>query len=206
MGYILTATAVDLGKVTAAVGSKDMRLLSALVKKFGDDFEQFDEMAADFADEEAGGDALTMQGALGQMVMGEEYSEWLGFLYGYALEFICRHFGERLPNEHWSAMPSGSKWAETVDRGLNAAGVPERVLRVGTHLMNRGSPVPIPEIDDFPGIGYLRLNEVRAAQEALAQARLAAVTDREAIESIKEVRDWLQTCVDLGCDLICFYA
>jgi hypothetical protein len=31
MGYILTATSVDLGKVSAAVGSKDKRLVSAMV-------------------------------------------------------------------------------------------------------------------------------------------------------------------------------
>jgi hypothetical protein len=153
MGYILTATAVDLGKVAAALGSKNKRLVSTLVKKFGDEFDQHDETAADFADDEDGEDALTMEDVLRQMVMGEEYNEELGFMYGYALDFICRHFGEELPNEHWSAMPSGSDWARTVDRGLKAAGVPERVLRVEKHLMYRGSPIPIPEIEDFPGIG-----------------------------------------------------
>src|SRR5262245_7817674 len=206
MGYILTATAVDLGKVSAAVGSKDKRLVSALVKKFGDDFEQFDEMAADFTDDEDGEEALTMRTVLQQMVMGEDYNEELGFMYGYALGFICRHFGEELPNEHWSAMPSGSEWAGTVDRGLKTAGVSEGVLRVEKHLMYRGAPLAIPEIEDFPGIGYLKLKEVKAAQKALAQGKLTAVKDREVLASIQEIQSWLQTCADSGRDLVCFYA
>lgn len=203
MGYILTATAVDLDKVSATVGSKDKRLVSAIVKKFGGEFEQFDEMAADLGDDD---EVLTMKGVLMQMVMGEEYNEELGFMYGYALEFICCHFGESLPNEQWSAMPSGSEWARTVDRGLKAAGVPESGLRVEKHLMNRGAPIPIPEIEDFPGIGYLKLKEVKAALKAMGLAKLAAIKDKAVLASIQELQNWLQTCADSGRDLVCFYA
>ena len=206
MGYMLSATAVDLGKVSDAVSSKSKRLVTTLVKKFGDDFDQFDEMAADFADDGDGAAALTMRAVLTQMVMGEEYNEDIGFMYGYALDFICRHFGEQLPNEHWWAMPSGTKWAEKVDRGLKAAGVRERLLRVGTHLMNRGAPIAIPEIEDFPSIGYLKLKEVKTAQQALGQAKLAAVKDKEVSAAIQEIQSWLQACADSGRDLICFYA
>jgi hypothetical protein len=206
MGYILTATAIDLGKVSDALGSKNRRLVSVLVKKFGDEFEQFDEMAADFGDDEAGEVALTMRTALAQMVMGEEYNEELGFMYGYALELICRHFGEELLNQHWSAMPSGSEWAKTVDRGLKAAGVPESVLRVQKHLMYRGAPIAIPKVEDFPSIGYLKHKEVKAAQKALGQSKLAAVKDEEVLASIQEIQNWLQTCADSGRDLVCFYA
>ncbi len=206
MGYSLTAIAVDLGKVSGAVGSRNKRLVSALVKKFGDDFEQFDEVAADLGDDEGDEGALTMKDALTQMVMGEEYNEEFGFMYGYALEFICRHFGEELSNEHWSAMPSGSEWATTVDRALKAACVPEKVLRVEKHLMYRGAPIAIPEIEDFPGIGYLKLKEVKAAQKALEQAKTAAVKDKGVLASLQEIQSWLQTCADSGRDLVCFYA
>lgn len=166
MGYILTAIAVDLSKVSEAVSSRNRRLVSTLVKQFGEELEQF----------------------------------------GYALEFLCRHFGERLPNREWSAMPSGSRWVETVDRGLAAAGVPENVLRVGRHLMNRGAPIAIPEIEDFPGIGYLKLAEVKTAQEAFGKANLAASKNKEVLPSIQELQGWLQTCADSGRDLVCFYA
>jgi hypothetical protein len=205
MGYILTPIAVDLGQVSGAIGSKNKRLVSALVKKFGDDFDQFDEMAADFGDGEDGGEALTMRAALTQMVMGEEYNEELGFMYGYALEFLCRHLGEELPNEAWSAMPSGSAWAEKADKALKAAGVAEKVLRVN-RLMYRGSPVPLPEVEDFPGIGYMRVNEIGAALEGFGEDKLAAVKDKELRASLAEVRGWLLACAGSGRDLICFYA
>jgi hypothetical protein len=206
MGYILTATAVDLGRVSDSLGSKNKRLISAIVKKFGDELAQFDEMAAEFGQGEDGEEALTMQRALTQMVMGEEYDEEFGFMYGYALEFLCRHFGEDLPNAEWSAMPNGSEWAQTVDRGLKAAGVPESVLRVGKHLMFRGAPIAIPEIEDFPGIGYLKLKEVKAAQKALEKAKLTAIKDKEVLASAQELQSWLQTCATSGRDLACFYA
>lgn len=109
MGYILTPVTVDFKRVTGAVGSKDKRLLSTLVEEFGDEFEQFDELADDVVNDEDGAEVLTMQSVLTQMVMGEQYNEGLGFMYGYALEFVCRYFGEWLPNKAWSAMPSGSR-------------------------------------------------------------------------------------------------
>jgi hypothetical protein len=206
MGYILSAIAVDLGEVSGTVASGKRQLLSALVEQFEDEFGQFDEMAADCAGDEEGGGALTMRRALAQMVMGEEYDEGPGFMYGYALEFLCRHFGETLPNGEWSAMPSGTRWAEAVDRELGNAGVPESVFRVGTHLLNRGAPIAIPEIDDFPGIGYLTRGEVKAAQAALRVAKLSSIMDKEVLASIKEVQRWLQTCAESGRDLVCFYA
>jgi hypothetical protein len=205
MGYILTPIAVDLGQVCGAIGSKNKELISALVAQFGAGFAQFDRMAAGYAEDNELNQVLTMRSALTQMVMGEEYVKELGFIYGYALEFICRHFGEFLPNGEWSAMPSGTRWAEEVDQGLEAAGVPEKALRVIHHLMGRGAPVAIPDIDDFPGIGYLKLMEVKAAQKALLEAQLTSI-DEEVLGSIRELQGWLETCSSTGRDLVCFYA
>jgi hypothetical protein len=203
MGYILTPIAVDLGRVSGAIGSKNKRLISALVKVFGDDFDQFDEMAADYADEDD--EALTMRAALTQMVMGEEYNEELGFMYGYALEFICLHLGEHLPNTGWSAMPRGTAYAKKADAALKRAGVAEDVFQI-SQLMNRGAPVPLPLIEDFPAIGYMRVKEIKAALKEFSEDRLTAVKDEEVRESLAEVRGWLVTCAGSGRDLICFYA
>jgi hypothetical protein len=120
-----------------------------------------------------------------QMVMGEEYDEEAGFVYGYALEFICRHLGEFLPNGEWSAMRA--EWAETADRALEASGVGEKALRL-RRLMSRGSPVPLPEIEDFPAIGYLRLEEVQAALAAFGEDQLAAVKDKELRSYLAKLR------------------
>lgn len=204
MGYILTAYAVNLHSVSSAINGGDQQLAMSIVQMFNDEFDQFDEMAADYCDDDE--DALTMEDALTQMVMGEPFDDDLGFMYGYALEFMCQYFGEGLTNEFWSAMPRATAWASTVDEGLNAMGVPENVFRVLDHLMFRGAPVTIPEIDDLPTIGYLDSNEVRAAHAAISKATFAAIKDAEVIESIEEIQTWLQTCIDSGVDLICFNA
>ncbi len=201
MSYILTPIAVDLKQVAGVIGSRNKRLVAALLKEFGDDFEQIDAMAADYADD--GEEATTVRDALTQMVMGEPYNEAVGFVYGYTLEYICRHFGELLPNGEWSAMRS--EWAEKADRALKAAGVGEKVLRL-SRLMSRGSPVPLPEIEDFPGIGYMDLPEIEAALAALPEDKLAAVKEKELRAALAEVLGWLQTCADSRRDLICFYA
>lgn len=206
MGYILTPIAVEIDRVAGIVGSRDEALLGDLIATFGDEFGQIDEMAVDRAEDEERDEAPTVRSSLAQMVRGEPYDEGYGFLYGYALEFVCRYFGEYLPNHQWSAMPSGSSWAETVDQGLEAAGVPAKTIGVASHLMNRGAPVEIPEIDDFPGIGYLDRHEVRAAQEALAGAALDAIQDAEVLAAIREIQDWLRTCAESDRGLICFYA
>jgi hypothetical protein len=99
MGYILNPIAVDLKKVAGVIGSRNKQLVGTLVKKFGDRFEEIDEMAADYTDEEDGEGATTVRDALTQMVMGQEYNDELGCVYGYALEFICFHFGAILSND-----------------------------------------------------------------------------------------------------------
>jgi len=206
MGYCVTAFAVGLGKINEAIGSRNKPLLNLLIEEFEEDFDQYDQMAANYVEDEDPDSALTMRGALTQMVMGDAYNERLGFMYGYALEFLCRHFGEFLPNRQWSAMPSGCDWADTVDRGLDRAGVPKNILRVSWHLINRGPPIAIPEIDDFPGIGYVKRSEVEAARMSLANARLDAIQNDEVLSSVQELQGWLQKCSDSGVDLLCFLA
>jgi hypothetical protein len=65
-------------------------------------------------------------------------------------------------------MPSPSKWAEKADNALEPVGVDEKTLRL-SQLMNRGSPIPLPLIEDFPGIGYMTHKEIMAAVEAFIE-------------------------------------
>jgi hypothetical protein len=204
MSYALEAIAVELAKVSRAIGSKNNDLLDTLITKYGWKFHEFDDMAADFADEDAGEKPLTMRSALSQLIMGDEYTKRFGFLYGYALSFICQHVGDFLPNSEWTGMRW--EWAEEVDRHLESVGVPESVFRVTNHLMTRGSPIPIPPIDDFPAIGILTLAEIKAAHQALAQAKLGAIEDGDARSSIEQIIGWFKSCLESQRDLVCFYA
>ncbi len=65
-----------------------------------------------------------------------------------------------------------------------------------------------PEIDDFPGIGFLNLKEVKAAQKCLGVRDQCLMLSkmRKFWGHFQELQTWLQTCVDSGRDLICFYA
>ncbi len=205
MGYILNPIAVDLTKVAGVIGSKNKRLVGTLVKKFGKSFEEINEMAAEHMDAEDGEGATTVRDALTQMVMGQEYNDEVGFVYGYALEFICMHFGALLSNDSWAAMPSPSKWTQEADNALKSVGVDEETLSM-SQLMHRGSPIPLPLIEDFPGIGYMTHKETVAAVEAFSEEKLDAVKDEEVREALSEVRGWLWSCEDSGEDLICFLA
>lgn len=203
MGYTVNPVAVDLNEVAGALGSKNKRLLSTLVRKFRDEFEGVDESAAEFFEDEGLDDAFTVKDALRQMIMGEPYrpERGLGFVYGHALEYLCHHFGELLPNEWWRTT-SGWPVKEHVDGALAAAKVPAGVLRT-SRLVGRGAPVPLPEIEDYPSLGYLRAGEVLAALSALPESVVAAVADPDVRGALAVLRGWLRTCAESGRDLFC---
>lgn len=214
MSYILSPIAVDLKQVAALIGSRSEPTLATLIEKFEGKFDRYDERAADSLDdndeddgeedEDEDREPLTMATVLRQLVNSEAYDESLGFMYGYGLEFLCRHLGRSLPNGHWSSMRA--EWAEKADAALDELGVAKEKLRVERHLMYRGSPFPLPSIDDFPTIGYLQREEIAAALAAFDADMADQVEDEGLREALAELRGWLQTCAERGCDLICFYA
>ena len=147
------------------------------------------------------------QDTLRHMIMGEEYDQRVGFKYGYALEAICAHFGEHLDDEEWWAPGSiqAWKWLKRIDSELGAAGVSEKTFRVKDHLMGRGTPIPIPDIDDFPSIAYMTLSEIKQAHKELASANVDAIGDESIRTSLGQVQQWFQACIDSKRDLVCFY-
>ncbi len=195
MSYGIMPFTVQLALVERAFGSQDAALVSAIADEFADLFEQ-DRFDADDEDE------LTLELALHEIVEGKPLREGYGSKYGYVLKMLCWHLGKHLPNAHFSSMDSD--WADEVDRGLSRAGVPPETLALSWHLIYRGSPVAIPEPDDFPAIGYLRAVEVTPALRALESANLAAL-EPEVREAVRELIGWLEECSRSACDLVCFY-
>lgn len=201
MGYNVSAYAVPLSHVRAAIGSGDADLLAAITAaaaRYG----RIDAQDEDLYDADGGEPPVaTMAEVVRHLVAGEAY-ERVGFKYGYALELICRHVGQLLSNAQWSALRW--EWLEEVDAALTAANVPAGEFRVTRHLVCRGSPVPLPRIEDFPSIGYLTAGEIPGVAAALDGPGRAAAGD-EVGASLDELRGWLRTCCDTGRDLVCFY-
>ena len=210
MGTNLTPIAVEHGRLKAACGSRDRDLLNSVLKKFKRDFGQFDEMGEDLdalgEDDAPAGNSITMKEALGHLILGEEYNQKAGFMYGYALQFLCLHIGTGLPNDHWCSLRGSWSWFPDVDKALEDLGVPEERLRVQGHLTRRGSPVPIPAIEDFPAIGYLKQDEIKPVAEILNDEKVQAIEFEPMRESIKELLAWIRKCIKLRRELICFHA
>lgn len=203
MSYAVTSIAVDLDAVRGAIGSKSKPFLAQLQKSFAGELEQIDDMLADYFDE--GEPPLTTATVLQHLVMGEPHSEQegVGFAYGYGFEALCKHFGDRLGDNCWSGMRS--EWFDAVQEALKQAGVTEKQFSIH-RLVSRGAPVKLPEIDDFPGIGYLTKAEVIEARAVLAKADLLKVEDGEAVQAIEQVCEWLDECAESHRDLVCTYA
>ena len=209
MGTSLTPIAVRLDRLTTVLGSKDLSLVEAVIKKFGDDFEQYDEMGENIVEYYEDAEPITMREALTHLVMGEEYNPRVGFMYRFALQFICQSMGTKLPRDRWCSLRGAWGWFTDLDETLEALGVPEERFRVQKHLVKRGSPVPVPEHDDdgddAPYIGYLTLDEIKAAWETLDEAKFLAIEPEYLRGGISEALTWFRVCLKRKKDLICFY-
>ncbi len=195
MSYAIQPYSVSLAALEKCLGSRKRRLVKKLCREFGNGFAEIDEL-----DE----GSVPMERALTHLVMGEGLDENSGSKYGYALELLCGHFGHVLSNRCWSAMRSA--WTEAVDEALVEVGVAPEQFSVNAHLVSRGSPIPLPPIDDFPAIGYLGVEEIPSIAGVLAQSVGAGVEDAEIGDSITEIRNWLSRCGRDHTDLVCFYS
>jgi hypothetical protein len=201
MGYQLTPIAVDIDALRLAIGSGDAGLVGKVRGRFYTEIKRIDRLLKEVLDPDE--EPLTTSDLLRQLILGEPRREDAGFGYGYCLELICRQIGQALPNSEWSAMHGD--WFDAVAAALRDCGVNSSALAI-RDLAFRGSPVPLPPIDDFPGIGYLTAAEIGTARAALAAADLSRLDDEEVAASIRQVQEWLNTCADSNRDLVCFYA
>jgi hypothetical protein len=192
MGYGIEAFSVRLSRVQRAFGSRDASLVSEITWEFDSYFEP-----DVFHDE-----GPTLEVALHEIIEGKPMQESYGHQYARILKLLCWHFGKYLPNSHFSAMRS--EWAKRVDEGLVRAGVPPETFSLWRHLMNRGSPIAIPQPEDWPFIGYLKAAEIGPALRAVKAADLT-VLDAQVRDAVGELRGWLEVCSKAVWDLVCFY-
>lgn len=194
MSYNLQPYAVSLATIKKSLASRDAALAAALHAKFERRYTRLDDQ-----DDEL----RPMRDVVEDLIHGRPYDEDAAFKYGYALQCLCEHFGRGLANEQWSSMRWS--WFEQVDAELKKAGVDAKIFGSASHLANRGAPVPLPKIEEFPSIGYLTATEVGGVLTELDKTKKSAI-DAEVRQSLDETRTWLDRCARAHLDLVCFYA
>jgi hypothetical protein len=177
MSSAINVYAVSIERLKQVVGSRDRSAVDAIVA----DLEHFLSTIDDI-DEDA---EMTCAEAVAELVNGETSDDAPGYLYGYALEAICAHVGEELPNI--CPIAGASDWIEEVDAVLKRKGIPVRL----SGLVFGGSPVPIPEPDDYPSIGKWPAAEVPGALKAFQSLDVTDIDD-EMAETLAQMRGWLE--------------
>jgi hypothetical protein len=209
MSYTLVPYAIDLEELRGAVGSKDEALLASIREGWTEDVDE----------EEREEGKVTADRALNDLIMGTPRGEEAGYQYGYALERLCEHLGERLAADYWESIT----W-----RVLQGTGM-------GDLLHESGPPVPLPKIDDFPTTGHLTADRVRelaarlgekpptsvalsgkkkrrSFQEWLVGKVLEKITrrpmprDEDLVECMEEYAGWLREAAAKGKGIVFFYA
>jgi len=208
MSYTLLPYLVDLDALRGALGSRDEALFAAIVG--GDP----DEFADDGEDGE-----LSLARALRHLIQGKPLLATAAYQYGYALEHLCRYYGEMLPSDCWESI----RW-----QVLEQTGFAEVLDRTGP-------PVPLPPSTDFPRIAHLtpeaaagilakagdqplrsatgsrRRRRRRSLGTMLLQFILPPafsrppMSDDDLRETLDEYAGWLRTAVERNLGLVFFY-
>jgi hypothetical protein len=180
MGYAYSVYAVDLAKLKALWGSADAKLDAKLAKQHAADYRDKDE----WFDHYIAKGAPTFATAMTEVLAGKATQKKHGFMYGYAIEQLCRHLGARVDKE------SLTWFDEVLDPLLKKAKQPKLAK-----LLCRGIfPMPIPKPGDFPEIGTIDTKAGAALIKAMtAIAPLAADDDTGYGPKmlIEEVRGWV---------------
>jgi hypothetical protein len=186
----LTVYAVPLDELARVPGSRDRALIDAVVAESEYSFSQVDEMAERFDEEEDGEEnrVPTCRVALTRLVEGEDLGDvpgHHGYVYGYVLEGVCSHLGEEMENV--SAISGSSRWMDGIDRLLAEVEVPLSLV----DLVYGGSPIRIPEPDDYPAIGRWSPEQVERALGPL-RGVYAEPSKGDEWDTVLQIRRWVE--------------
>ena len=142
---------------------------------------------------------ITCAEAVAELINGNRSEDASGYLYGYALQAICAHIGKEL-NTNIPGIVGAVEWSEEVDAILESKNIPIRLEK----LIYGGSPLPIPEPDDYPFIGKWLAEKIPAALTAFASLDLAGI-DSEIADTLKQIHAWLESASKIpGASLVGF--
>jgi hypothetical protein len=167
---------VELDKLRRAIGSHDRQLIEAIQE----DQERFLASIDDIDDEAE----LKCAQAVEHLIAGNPSDDCPGYLYGYAVEAICRQLGHELPNI--CPIAGATDWLAEVDAALKIHQVP---LQLSALVFGK-CPVEIPQPDDCPCIGVWSPQSIPPALAALQGIELLGL-EREMTETFQDIRGWL---------------
>jgi hypothetical protein len=192
VGYAYSVYTVDLkalrklwgrGKKNNALGEE---IREELEEDIADNWEAFEDDIIEHG-------APLVARAMYEIFAGKPEKKEHGFQYGYALELIVQHIGQRVDDEQLT-------WFDDVlDPLLKKARCPNV-----EQMMGRGTlPLKIPMPDDFPEIGTVEPAGCIAAIGALATIRPMTKNDN-ALMVIDEVRGWFEAAKKMKRGLVWF--
>ncbi|GAA1655439.1 DUF7691 family protein [Actinoplanes couchii] len=116
-------------------------------------------------------------------------------------EIGCEQHGRFLDNTGW--MPVPVDFSARVDEYLTGHDLLADGFTV-TGLLFGGAPVPLPPIDDFPGIGYREYGTLTEAAAKLAEAGLLDMP-ADMGSAVYEVFQWLAQADDRKLSVVGFF-
>jgi len=174
MSQTLFSFGINTEEIQSVFGSKNKILFNQIIATFA--FKAYQ----DFLPE---GFTLSTKEAIRQLVFGETLSENDYHAYGYALICICDAFGDTLPYNY--------EYEETEDIKAETIPLINTILAaefqcsssIETFLFpDNQHPFPIPKIETFPKIGFIKKTDLQSLLE-----KLEAITiDDEMIENFAE--------------------
>ena len=204
MGYGIVPYVVRLGRLRAAVRSHDERVVSGVrrLARVG-----LEELEADFADEIARG-APHPAIALRDLVVGRPVATRASaFMYVYALEVLCAHFGERLDSGPFERV--GPALLRALSRVLARGGVDAFSL---DDLIDGRPPIALPRWKGFPRVGTIEPAAVAPARRQLdamlrePRAVGARRDEHAARDGLLTLASWFASARRVrGGGLVCFY-
>jgi hypothetical protein len=184
VGYGAMAYTVDLDRLRAEIGSGDRDS----AERYSATFTEHNQYLQDMIDDTIGDEgSVTVADVARHMILGEPCDERIGFAYGYFLKHLCETHGTFEDNYGW--MPVPVDFPQRLDDYLAGQGLLAEGFTV-TDLVFGGSPVPLPRIDDFPGIGYREFGTLTEPAEKLSWAGRIDMPE-EFSQAVYETFQWL---------------
>jgi hypothetical protein len=134
------------------------------------------------------------------LLFGRRLNPELSRYYGEVLSLICMEHGRMLDNA--AIAPAAPQHFTDVDEALEAHGLKERISML--QLVYGGPPITVPFDGDFPTMGHMSPEAVKAAR-GLIGTRDWSNASHEVRETVRLVDRWIAVAASYGQGLVCFY-